>query len=59
MKRHVSLILLVLGLCVVVLGQTKSFIPVDGANLKARIDGAITAGKANANRWQVLGRIPV
>ena len=48
MKRHVSLILLVLGLCVVVLGQTKSFIPVEGANLKAKIDGAITAGKANA-----------
>jgi HEAT repeat protein len=45
MKRHVSLIL-VLGLCVVVLGQTKSFTPVDGANLKAKIDGAIVAGKA-------------
>ena len=38
----------ILGLCVVVLGQTKSFIPVDGANLKAKIDGAIVAGKANA-----------
>ncbi len=37
-----------LGLCVVVLGQTKSFIPVEGANLKAKIDGAIVAGKANA-----------
>ncbi len=30
----------------VALGQTKSFIPVDGANLKARLDGAIVAGKA-------------
>jgi HEAT repeat protein len=38
----------ILGLCVVVLGQTKSFIPVEGANLKAKIDGAIVAGKANA-----------
>jgi len=38
----------ILGLCVVVLGQTKSFIPVDGANLKAKIDGAVVAGKANA-----------
>ena len=38
----------ILVLCVVVLGQTKSFIPVDGANLKAKIDGAIVAGKANA-----------
>jgi HEAT repeat protein len=28
--------------------QTKNFIPVEGANLKARIDGAIAAGKANA-----------
>lgn len=28
--------------------QTKNFIPVEGANLKARIDGAIAAGKASA-----------
>lgn len=28
--------------------QTKSFIPVDGANLKTKIDGAIAAGKTNA-----------
>ena len=27
--------------------QTKSFTPVDGANLKAKIDGAIMQGKAN------------
>ena len=38
----------VLVLCAVVLGQTKSFTPVDGANLKAKIDSAIIAGKANA-----------
>ncbi len=38
----------ILVLCVVALGQTKSFIPVEGANLKAKIDGAIVAGKANA-----------
>jgi HEAT repeat protein len=37
-----------LVLCAVALGQTKSFIPVDGANLKAKIEGAIVAGKANA-----------
>jgi HEAT repeat protein len=43
-----KVITVILGLCVVVLGQTKSFIPVDGANLKAKIDGAIVAGKANA-----------
>jgi HEAT repeat protein len=34
--------------CGVVLGQTKNFIPVEGANLKAKIDTAISAGKANA-----------
>lgn len=28
--------------------QTKNFIPVDGANLKTKIDGAIAAGKTNA-----------
>src|SRR4026208_1773391 len=48
MKRHVSLILLTLGLCAVAVGQTKSFIPVEGASLKAKIEGAISAGKANA-----------
>lgn len=43
-----------LGLVVLMLGgaavgqQTKNFIPVEGANLKARIDGAIAAGKAGA-----------
>ncbi len=39
---------LILCLCAVAAGQTKSFIPVEGANLKAKIDGAIIAGKANA-----------
>ncbi|HJU92009.1 MAG TPA: HEAT repeat domain-containing protein [Pyrinomonadaceae bacterium] len=35
-------------LCGIVLGQTQSFIPVEGANLKAKFDTAISAGKANA-----------
>ena len=39
---------ILLALCTVALGQTKSFTPVDGANLKAKIDSAIIAGKANA-----------
>jgi HEAT repeat protein len=43
-----NIIAVTLGLCVVALGQTKTFIPVDGANLKAKLDGAIVAGKANA-----------
>jgi hypothetical protein len=38
----------ILVLCVVVPGQTKSFIPVEGAGLKAKLDAAIVAGKANA-----------
>src|ERR1700754_16914 len=42
------LVLVVFVLFGVVRGQqTKNFIPVEGANLKARIDGAIAAGKAN------------
>jgi HEAT repeat protein len=41
-------IAVILGLCVVALGQTKSFIPVDGASLKAKIEAAIVAGKASA-----------
>jgi len=47
-RKSLITIAVVLGLCVVVLGQNKSFIPVEGANLKAKIDGAIIAGKANA-----------
>lgn len=42
-------VLVVFVLFGVVLGQqTKTFIPVEGANLNAKIDGAIAAGKANA-----------
>ncbi|HXQ73174.1 MAG TPA: HEAT repeat domain-containing protein, partial [Pyrinomonadaceae bacterium] len=43
------LVLVVFVLVGVAVGQqTKNFIPVEGANLKARIDGAIAAGKVNA-----------
>src|ERR1700752_1025910 len=47
-KRNISVLVVVLVLSVVALGQTQSFTPVDGANLKAKIDSAIIAGKANA-----------
>lgn len=41
--------LVVLVVCGVALAQqTKNFIPVEGATLKAKIDAAIVAGKANA-----------
>src|SRR3954447_26523933 len=43
-----NVIAAILCLCAVAVGQTKSFIPVEGANLKAKIDAAIVAGKANA-----------
>ena len=41
-------IIAALILCSAVPGQTKSFIPVEGANLKAKFESAISAGKANA-----------
>lgn len=40
----------VLALCGVAFAQTKNFTPVEGANLKAKIDGAIVAGKAGAQQ---------
>lgn len=47
--RTITATTIALVLCGVVLGQqTKSFIPVEGANLKAKFDSAISAGKANA-----------
>jgi len=46
--RNISVIGVVLGLCVVVFGQAKNFTPVDGPNLKSKIDAAIVAGKAGA-----------
>ena len=48
-SRIVTATAVVLVLCGVVLGQGKNFIPVEGANLKAKIDGAIVAGKAANN----------
>lgn len=39
---------IVLASIAAVAGQTKNFIPVDGASLKARIDNAITQGRAGA-----------
>ena len=46
--RTISTISIGLVLCVVVIGQTKNFTPVEGTNLKARVDSAIITGKANA-----------
>src|SRR6201988_5572245 len=46
-RRNIISAAIVLLLGAVALGQTKNFTPVDGANLKAKIDSAIIAGKAN------------
>src|ERR1044072_635293 len=47
-RRNIISAAIVLALSAVALGQTKSFTPVEGANLKAKIDSAIVTGKANA-----------
>jgi hypothetical protein len=47
-RRNIISAAIVLTLSAVALGQTKNFTPVDGASLKAKIDSAIIAGKANA-----------
>lgn len=47
-SRTISTISIALALCIAAAAQTKNFTPVEGANLKAKIDGAIIAGKANA-----------
>ena len=46
-RRNIISVVIVLALSAIALGQTRNFTPVDGANLKAKIDGAIIAGKAN------------
>src|SRR6185369_4487122 len=46
-RRNIISAAIVLLSGVVALGQTKNFTPVDGANLKAKIESAIIAGKAN------------
>lgn len=46
-RRNIISAAIVLILSAAALGQTKNFTPVDGANLKAKIESAIIAGKAN------------
>ena len=52
MKRHVTSIvaaaIAALTLTISATAQTKNFIPIEGPNLKARMDSAISAGHANA-----------
>ena len=46
--RTILATVIILAGLVAVAGQTKNFTPVDGASLKARIDNAITQGRAGA-----------
>ena len=46
--RVVFAIALTLAIASSIDAQTKSFTPVEGANLKAKIDNAVTQGRANA-----------
>jgi hypothetical protein len=53
MRAHrFTLVSLVLALCGaafgIAAGQTRNFTPVEGANLKAKLDAAVVAGRANA-----------
>jgi len=48
MRRIVFITALSLSILSVVTGQTKQFTPVEGANLKAKIDNAVTQGRNNA-----------
>ena len=53
MRTHrftlVSLVLALCGAAVgIAAGQTRNFTPVEGANLKAKLDAAVAAGRANA-----------
>src|SRR3954453_10190501 len=48
MLRIVSITVLLLLASIFAIGQTKPFTPVDGANLKSKIDNAIAQGRNNA-----------
>jgi len=46
---NISVLAVVLVLCSVALGQYRNFTPVEGANLKARIDGAVVLFRELSN----------
>ena len=49
MRVHkLTLAALLFTLCGAVMGQTKNFTPVEGSNLKAKIDAAVVAGRGSA-----------
>ena len=49
MRGHkLTLAALLLTLCGAVMGQTKNFTPVEGSNLRAKIDAAVVAGRGSA-----------
>src|SRR4030095_2195269 len=52
-RRNIISAAIVLTLSAVAQGQTKNFTPVEGANLKAKIDSAIITGRASARNARV------
>ncbi len=49
MRAHILIVVALLFASVgLAVGQTKNFTPVEGANLKAKIDAAVAAGRVNA-----------
>lgn len=51
LKRFIFTVVFVLGVIPGAVAQTKSFTPVEGANLKAKIDNAVTQGRAQGRFW--------
>ena len=51
LKRIIFTVVFVLGVIPGAVAQTKSFTPVEGANLKAKIDNAVTQGRAQGRFW--------
>jgi len=49
MRRIVLLTSLLLSMAAFVTGQTKPFIPVEGATLKAKIESAVLQGRNNSS----------
>src|SRR5712692_512863 len=48
LERLIFALAIVLAIGCAILAQTKSFTPVEGANLKSKIESAVTQGRANA-----------
>ena len=50
-KKIVLVVVFILGLVAAAVAQTKNFTPVEGANLKAKIDNAVAQGRSQGRFW--------